>query len=280
MPSGVEMKLLDMLAAILQNLASHPSNRTSMYRAELAGTAALDRVLEGPSSPEPTESSAALLAGRVTATRTAHSPRKQATSNNRSSSSAMPQPQRCDSPTLGLSTGRRSMQGGSLSRSLDAALSPGTVVRPKVVFPPISRSTAGMLAASSAGEQWVRAGSPTGLEQQQLEQSLPASPAAGQGRTSPSRQGRGAAAGNNPPRTATGARGSTAYAATRSPARNRSVKSRAATSVAGVPGSPMSAPDSREQFLIWMDSTFADASGHADGGSPSGAEPWFRANQG
>lgn len=137
-----------------------------------------------------------------------------------------------------------------------------------------------MLAASFAGEQWMRAGSPPGVEQQQLEQSLPASPAAGQGRTSPSRQGRSVAAGMNAPRTATGARGSTAYAATRSPARNRSVKSRAATSVAGVPGSPMSAPDSREQFLIWMDSTFADASGHADGASPSGAEPWFRANQG
>jgi hypothetical protein len=39
----------------------------------------------------------------------------------------------------------------------------------------------------------------------------------------------------------------------------------------------MVAPDSREQFLIWMDSTFANFGG-AEGGAA--AEPWFKAQQG
>jgi hypothetical protein len=51
----------------------------------------------------------------------------------------------------------------------------------------------------------------------------------------------------------------------------RSAKSRAATSVAGMPGSPMGAPDSREQFMIWMDSTFMDVSG--DGSSMRAQSP-------
>jgi hypothetical protein len=40
--------------------------------------------------------------------------------------------------------------------------------------------------------------------------------------------------------------------------------------VAGMPGSPMGAPDSREQFMIWMDSTFMDVSGD---GSSMRAQP-------
>lgn len=264
-----------MLAAILQNLASHPDNRTCMYRAELAGTTALDRVLEGPCSPEPIESSAALLAGRITAKIagpaagrcSSSSPMKQAAAagHSRSGSPVMPQPGRCESPTFTAAARRQTQGTDSLSKSIDTALSAHTVVRPKVLFPPISRSTAGMLAASGGTrEQWIRAGSPPRTAQQPQQQqqqvswpSPPASPTAtaaaagggGGGRASPSRQGPRFAVSSNPPHTATGARGATGHG--RSPARNSSLKSRAATSMAGVPGSPMSAPDSREQFLIW-----------------------------
>jgi hypothetical protein len=282
------MKLLDMLAAVLQNLASHPDNRTVMYRAELAGTAALDRVLEGPSSPEPTESSAALLAGRITAKNTASSPQRQAATGgsiSRSDSPVGSQPVRCESPPVGTVTaGRNTLEQTSLSKSLDTALSPNTIVRPKVMFPPISRSTAGMLAASAGTrEQWMRAASPpaTSQQQQQQGQSPPASPTAA-GRASPSRQGARVTIGANPPHTA-GTRGGTAYGS-RAATKNRSIKSRAATSVAGLPGSPMSAPDSREQFLIWsdqiFDNAFADFGTCVDGNASCAAEPWSKANQG
>lgn len=280
-PSETEMRLLDMLAAILQNLASHPDNRTAMYRAELAGTAALDRLLEGPSSPEPTESSAALLAGRVTIKSDATTANKLAAAGNNSrsgsSSPVQPHPTRCASPTTAVVRGSKTHS--SLTKSLDAALSSGSMVRPKVIFPPISCSTAGMLAAQSgAREQWVRAGSPPLAEQQQPQQqqgqSPPTSPTA---RASPNLQGRGLM-GCNPPHTATGVRGSTACAGLgRTACRNRSMKSRAATSIAGAPGSAMSAPDSREQFLIWMDSTFVEAAGYGDSGA---AEPWAKAHHG
>lgn len=288
-PSVVEMKLLDMLAAILQNLASHPDNRTVMYRAELAGTTALDRVLEAPISPEPTESSAAQLAARLSI-RNTPSTQKQAAAGSslgRSSSPVVPKPGRCESPDLCASATGPYMQGdctGTLSRSLDAALSPNTVIRPKVMFPPISRSTAGMLQATAGTrEQWIRAGSPQTAGQQQQQQtglSPPGSPTAA-GRTSPSRGGlRVQLAAPSPPRTA-GTRSGTAHG--RNPVRNRSQKSRAATSVAGVPGSPMRPPDSREQFLIWsdqiFDSAFADGAGYT-GGAAGAAEPWARAHQG
>jgi hypothetical protein len=284
-PSEIEMKLLDMLAAILQNLASHPDNRTVMYRAELAGTTALDRMLEGPSSPEPTESSTALLAGRFTAKCTASSPQQQAaagSSMERSSSpSCLQQPGRCQSPTLGRTTVGRSLQGDvNLSKSLDTALSPSTIVRPKVLFPPISRSTAGMLAASSGTrEQWIRAASPPATGQQQQQGfSPPASPTAA-GRASPSRQGARGQVGFIPSPSAC-ARGGTGHG--RSPPRNRSIKSRAATSVAGVPGTAMRPPDSREQFLIWSDQIFDSAFSEGPGYSAGAAagEPWAKANIG
>lgn len=284
------MKLLDMLAAILQNLSSHPDNRTVMYRAELAGTTALDRVLEGPASPEPIESSTALLVGRFTVKNTAARPQQQqltatAGSMGRSSSPVLLQPGRCQSPTLSVAaaaTGRSFQADNGLSKSLDTALCSSTVVRPKVLFPPISRSTAGMLAASAGSrEQWIRAGSPPANGQQQQQGlSPPASPTAA-GRASPSRQGPRGQVGFSPPPTA-GARGGTAHG--RPPARNRSMKSRAATSVAGVLGSPMRPPDSREQFLIWsdqiFDSAFGDCPEHAYVEGAAAPQPWAEANQG
>jgi hypothetical protein len=41
-----ETKLLFVLSGVLQNLALHPANRTLMYKAELYGTSALDKVIE------------------------------------------------------------------------------------------------------------------------------------------------------------------------------------------------------------------------------------------
>lgn len=271
-PPEVEMRLLDMLAAILQNLASHPDNRTYMYRAELAGTTALDRVLEGPTSPEPADTSASLLANRLSPKKAASSTRDTSSNSSgnqqpgaaagaagagRCGSPVLPQPGRCQSPMLG-SSGRTSggAAAGSLSRSVDTALSAGVVLRPKVVFPPIARSSAGLLASGGAGsrEPWTRAGSPDGprIQVQLQAGSPPASPpvAAADGRSSPSRRGRvgtaaaGAAAGMaGRSGTAGGPRGANL-------AKSRSVKSRAATSVAGAPGSALAAPDSKEQFLI------------------------------
>lgn len=278
------MKLLDMLAAILQNLASHPDNRTVMYRAELAGTTALDRVLEGPSSPEPTESSAAQLAARISTKNTPGAKQQAAagSSLSRGSSPVPPKPGRCESPDLG-AAGQSMRVDASLSKSLDTALCPSTVIRPKVMFPPISRSTAGMLAANAGTrEQWIRAGSPptAGQQQQgQVDMSPPGSPTAA-GPMSPSRGGPRVRLAASPPRTA-GTRSGTAHG--RSPVRNRSQKSRAATSIAGVPGSPMRPPDSREQFLIWsdqiFDNAFADGTGYSEGAAGA-AEPWARARQG
>jgi hypothetical protein len=182
----VEMRLLDMLAAILQNLASHPANRTCMYRAELSGTTALDRALEGPSSPEPSDTSTALLATRLTLKTTGSS------SGSKQQDSRYCSQQRCESPVLGSSVRAASAAAAStLCKSIDTALSASVLLRPKVLFPPISRSTAGMLAHSGGREQWTRAGSPDGL-------GPPASPAAPGGtanRGLPSRRGRGEAAG-------------------------------------------------------------------------------------
>ncbi|KAJ9524025.1 hypothetical protein QJQ45_022487, partial [Haematococcus lacustris] len=46
-PGGsAEDKLLHLLSGILQNLALHPANRTRLYKAELHGTLALDKLLE------------------------------------------------------------------------------------------------------------------------------------------------------------------------------------------------------------------------------------------
>jgi hypothetical protein len=41
-----EDKLLHLVSAVLQNLALHPANRTRLYKAELEGAVALDKVIE------------------------------------------------------------------------------------------------------------------------------------------------------------------------------------------------------------------------------------------
>lgn len=236
-PSEAEMKLLDLLSAILQNLSMHPENRTKMYRAELAGTAALDRVLEGPSSPEPTDTAATLLATRLNGA-----------VNTSAVSSSLP---RAESPTSRYGArspspnpgGRQPQQtagdSATLTKSLDSTMSVAAVLRPKVVFPPICKMNEGRLDTYEA----------PGLSSQ-------CSPA-GDASAWPTSSGHGQ------PGNAAGASMSHRPQAlvppspTRGNMGPRSSKSRgAAISVAAMPGSPTVAPDSREQFLIWMDNTF------------------------
>jgi hypothetical protein len=241
-----------------------------MYRAELAGTAALDRLLEGPTSPEPIDTSTALLASRLTGA-VAGAPGRSASPN------ALPQPRRCASPALGKTLPQFSQQAGDgeaggeatgtqlLSSSLDSALSAAAVLRPKVVFPAISRSNVGL-----TGNEQYRAGSPLSAWP-----SPPGTAAAVAG-SMPDDAMQGLSGGRGcrpsalvPPHGGNG----TAHGMRNVGA--RSAKSRAATSVAGMPGSPMGAPDSREQFMIWMDSTFTDVSGEGSSmraQSPQAAE--------
>lgn len=242
-----------MLAAILQNLASHPDNRTYMYRAELAGTTALQRVLEGPCYAEATESTATVLAGRVvTNSPGTHSCRPQnhkQLSTGRCGTATDPTsvspPGHCESPTLEASEVPNcpARSSGTLNKSLDTALTSGALMRPKVLFPSITKGTAGLLAArpSRFTGQYTKE-SPTHSPSAAAATS-PASPA------SPGQQGRPIASphtAGHPPGASAGGR-----AMPKSAASGRTQRSRAATSVAGVPGSPLHASDSREQFLMW-----------------------------
>ncbi|KAF8071180.1 hypothetical protein HT031_001262 [Scenedesmus sp. PABB004] len=264
-PAPGEVRLLDMLAATIQNLASHPDNRTPMYRAELSGSTALDRVLEGPASPEPADTAAALLASRLRGGGGGTVPR------GRAGSLGPPQPQRCTSPALPGAAPAPTGGGGAagvLGASLDSALGAAAVLRPKVVFPPISRGGAALGGGGTGGGDGLHPGSLQPAAGGQLSGGCgPPSPPAGGGAPPGLVGGQGfrppALA---PPGTAHGQRGGGARSA-------KSARSAAATSVAGVPGSPSGAPpDSREQFIIWLDSTFLELGDRAlaFGATPSG----------
>jgi hypothetical protein len=122
----------------------------------------------------------------------------------------------------------------------DPALAAAGAVRPKVLFPPIGRPcnpnephTCGDGAAPGPLPLLGAPGSPT-----LTSPSPPRSPAVG-------------------PRTvAGGGAGGVAHC--------KSGKS-VGTSVWAAPGSPIAPPDTREQFLIWLDSTFAAPDGAAGG---------------
>jgi len=45
-PCETEEKLLHVVSGITQNLALHPTNRTRLYKAELHGSLALDKLIE------------------------------------------------------------------------------------------------------------------------------------------------------------------------------------------------------------------------------------------
>jgi hypothetical protein len=250
------MGLLDMLAGILSNLASHPDNRTYMYRAELAGTAALDKVLEGPVSPEPQGICAAVIASRLTGTAApaAAAAHCTNTASSRASLKRPPSPQQSTSPSLGRSTkqlygdGPGAASHAVLSSSLDSALSAAAVLRPKVVFPPITRSGHDPHVTAASDKQLAI--DPARPPQQ----SCPVSPTGALGGLALQVQQQEVAADIRRP----------LAVALPSPSHSpkqagRSPNSRGGpTSVAGQPGSPLAAFDAREQFLLWMDGTFAE----------------------
>eukprot|EP00879_Flechtneria_rotunda_P024201 GHRR01025649.1.p1 GENE.GHRR01025649.1~~GHRR01025649.1.p1 ORF type:complete len:986 (+),score=357.96 GHRR01025649.1:892-3849(+) len=251
-PSPTEMRLLDMLAAIISNLASHPDNRTQMYRAELAGTAALDKVLEGPRSPDPTDTSTAVLASRVSGNSALSKVGTAAAQKFGRASPSQLQPEHCPSPNGGfpqLSTSNSTSprHGGPishpLSASVDSTMPAAAVLRPKVVFPAISKGT----VTGHAGA--IESYSPIAMGLPNL--GSPALPGA------EVQQGQQPGVKHRPPGILTAVNGGTGYPSP-IPVGALSCKSKAATSIAGFPGSPTSTIDSKDQFLIWMDTTFAD----------------------
>jgi hypothetical protein len=194
-----ELRALDLLAAILQNLAAHPDNRTRLYRAELSGTAALERALEMPSSPEPSEGRLA-TAGRGAAfrslllARTGHSaastaaraepcptlapdpgPALPAAAAGRRSPIVGQPLQRAGAPESGpeapcprpcptaaavdVASQQRRTAAGSSGRPDDPVLAAASVVRPKVLFPSIMQHQGNVAAATAS----VAAGSPAPL---------------------------------------------------------------------------------------------------------------------
>lgn len=284
-PPLAEVALLNMAAALLSNLASHSDNRTLLYRAELAGTAALDRLLEAPGSSsqlsDDLQSAESLLASRLNGGMVPTSAADRArgaggggsgrgcSGSNGTDSPPPPLavPTRCASPLLGTTAGRAGRQAGRvtkpLSASLDSPLALAAALRPKAVFPLMSKGQAAstqrpLTAAGSGPAHGVMSPAPDSVTNSALQashvlhgahnQRAGYSPAPLLALRSPTM------AGGGQPRTATTAQSPT---------------SRAATSVMGAPGSsPRSGPDSREQFLIWLDATLADAGARGAGSSP------------
>lgn len=207
--SDEDLRLLDMMAAIIQNFASHPDNRTRLYKAELKGTTALDRLIEGPASPEPTDTATALTATRNAQGRSSPAPSS-----------------RCASPSTvlpRLGSGAKDTTGFNATNSstADSTQTLAATLRPKVVFPPIAvRGVPGDEAGPSSNC----------AENDELMQLI-------------SKRG------------------------VMSRSRTSFRSNRPGTSMMGQPGSPTAvAPDNREQFLIWLDSTFADVAAEGGGG--------------
>jgi hypothetical protein len=317
----VELRLLDMLAATIQNLASHPSNRTRLYKAELLGATALERALEGmegPPSPEPLDVASSTLAGgqdaassraqtAATATSGRLSPSRVGTagvgsrsgrSRSRSSSPAAGarRPPALQLPALQASCGSPSPGRGSPLGKAPAATSSSNspskaaagasgsglrasqeydvrqqdvapaewtpeaiaaVARPKVLLPPITK-LGGDVAWEVGGHSvpGVTAGSPR----------------AGQSPKSPHGPIADGSAGVSGVRSASMIQNASAVmsgSGGRLERAGRSLKSRAGTSVWGAPGSPIAPPDSREQFLIWMEATFTEGTPAAPYAGPS-----------
>lgn len=319
-PSTDELRVLDLLAAIIQNLAAHPHNRTRMYRAELRGTAAMDRVLQGPASPEPTDTTAEisiarerLLAGatgagtlaleaRTAAARMgAQSPpppqqqqQQQPGAGARMSSSAG-QHLPSSSPLPGVSGGfkgstgggspcaprlrvespagrpaRQHAQDGSPPQGHHASGSPGSIAatRPPSNSPHGTKATQDVALAAAATIRPKVLFPPIGCP------SNPDDPTAGAGtlgspQSSP--QGSPLPFGLPPPQRSPQGRPGTVHNSGSGALRNvKSCRSRG-TSVWTSPGSPIAPPDSREQFLIWLDSTFTAPDAAAGPNSGDGA---------
>ncbi|KXZ56071.1 hypothetical protein GPECTOR_2g953 [Gonium pectorale] len=145
-----EEQLLHLCSAILQNISQHPQNRTRLYKAELKGSVALDKVIESATDvDDETRTAASFLPSIPSAHSASPSPIPSSTSvgmassvgrGGKAGSSLGPSG---SSVRIGAgSTGRGgrapqkvTQNGQVINNSVDTVLA-GTV-RPKVVFPPI-----------------------------------------------------------------------------------------------------------------------------------------------
>lgn len=143
----------------------------------------------------------------------------------------------------------------------DPALAAASIVRPKVLFPPIGRPSNPDDPTSGTGAGCSGSGAPHGVPGGAYPWAESPGGAAARGSPPHSPQLR--------PRTVGGLRAVGAGGLGRS----KSSKSQA-TSMWASPGSPIAPPDSREQFLIWLDSTFA---GDAAAGGGSGGAAGYQA---
>jgi len=139
MPCESEEKLLHVISGITQNLALHPGNRTRLYKAELHGSLALDKLIEQAMEGEDA-STAAGTKSTVSSTLPPISP-PAATFRNRTgapgSAASQPAPLwKTNNVGPTASTVRSSLPNSTLNVSLDTALH-AQQIRPKVVFPPI-----------------------------------------------------------------------------------------------------------------------------------------------
>ncbi|GIL66635.1 hypothetical protein Vafri_20126 [Volvox africanus] len=146
-----EEQLLYLCSAILQNISQHPHNRTRLYKAELKGSVALDKVIEAATDvDEKTLTAASFLpsissslsvspsAMSVTSGARLVSSGKTSKAPSRAGGTLTPSPSgmRVGSPgRRALSSPKTSPNGLIINNSVDTALAGS--VRPKVVFPPI-----------------------------------------------------------------------------------------------------------------------------------------------
>eukprot|EP00198_Chlamydomonas_reinhardtii_P003541 XP_001692877.1 flagellar associated protein [Chlamydomonas reinhardtii] len=108
-----EEQLLHLCSAIIQNIAQHPQNRTRMYKAELKGSVALDKVIEAATDVDEETRTAASFLPTIPSTRSM-------------------------SPSA---NAKMTQNGQVINGGVDTALAGS--VRPKVVFPPICERGAG-----------------------------------------------------------------------------------------------------------------------------------------
>lgn len=220
-----------MLAGTIHNLASHPDNRTRMYRAELAGVTALDGQLEAPASPEPSVSATTTARSGRAASPGSPSPKPGAA--RKQAGSPAGSLQRCASPTISAQrTGGSTAAGDSgqhtthgLTAALDSALTAAATLRPKAAFPLM-----GTAAAGHNEPDGHRAASPTHTLQQAHTLS----------------RGVGISM----------ARVGASSMRSRSPGGVGACSTRSRSTVA---------PDAREQFLLWMDMAFDQEAGQQQG---------------
>lgn len=132
--SGDE-KLLHLVSGIVQNLSMHPQNRTLLYKAELKGSVALDKLIEQAVDIDDELKQTATLLPPIHGNRAKSTGRSTGSPSHTGGHNSPRSP----SPTkLGRKTDRTSRispNGAVLNSSVDTALAGS--IRPKVVFPPI-----------------------------------------------------------------------------------------------------------------------------------------------